>query len=93
MNAVSFVSDRESWVSGLPSCRRLEGLFWTFKFRCILDIHVAILTQIWSSGNGQPGGINLSHLYTEWYIKPSDEMAPRQAWGWGCIPAPKVMKP
>ena len=76
MNGVSFASDREKGVNGLPSSRRVEGLFWTFKFRCILDIHVAIQTQIWSSGNRQPGGINLSHLCTEWYIKPLDEMAP-----------------
>lgn len=42
-----------------------QELFWTFKFRCMLDIHVAILRHIWSSGNDQTEEINLSHLHTD----------------------------
>lgn len=27
--------------------RGSEILFWTFKFRCMLDVHVAMMTQVW----------------------------------------------
>lgn len=46
---VPFVSDKGELAEWAASPRRPEGLFWTFKFRC-LGIHVVILTQIWALG-------------------------------------------
>lgn len=65
---VSFVETGKVTGVGCPLFRD-KKLFWTFQFRCILDIHVAILIPTSSSGNSQPGEMSLWVICTQMVCK------------------------
>lgn len=59
VNGNVMCQDKEGWGSGLLAVGGRKVLFWTFKCRYMWDVHVAMPIQVWSSGNDQPGEINL----------------------------------